>query len=540
MKTFPLKTSLTLIAAAMLPQAWAASGDDVMHRASMAASAPAVPKFAIREFKVEGNTLLGAAEVAAAVNPFTGTDRDFGDVQRAIEALEAAYKARGYGAVGVVLPEQVLESGSVLLRVVEGKLARVDVKGNEHFDSANVLASVPALQVGAVPDVEDISASLRVANENPAKKITLQLAPGEKEGEINASLQVADRRPWQVGLTLDNTGTKQTGEYRLGVSYQHANLFNRDHVLTLQYQTSPEEPSDVSVYAVAYRFPLYRLGDVIDVYATRSDVDAGLISAGPFDLAITGKGSTVGAKYAMKLRRRGNLDHEVVFGIDRKTFENGIALGSAQLGNKLEVHPLSVQYAAKWGVGDRQWSGSVSFAQNLPGGSRGGQDDFSAVRVGADKDYNVLRGSLSFSQALAQDWQARLAMAAQYTNSALVPGEQFGTGGANTVRGFDEREASNDKGWLGNLELYTPELCAQRWSTQQCRIVAFYDWSAVHRNKAQPSDISREHLASMGLGLRWTLGKDLLFQADYANVLQGSTLTDSGDWKLHARLGWFF
>ena len=185
MKNIPLKTSLTLIAAALAPLALAAPGDDVMHRASLAASAPAVPKFAIREFKVEGNTLLDAAAVAAAVNPFTGAERDFGDVQRAIEALEAAYKARGDGAVGVVLPEQVLESGTVLLRVVEGKLARVEVKGNQHFDTANVLASVPSLQVGAVPDVESISASLRVANENPAKKVTLQLAPGDKDGDID-------------------------------------------------------------------------------------------------------------------------------------------------------------------------------------------------------------------------------------------------------------------------------------------------------------------------------------------------------------------
>ena len=540
MKNIPLKTSLTLIAAAVAPFALAAPSDDVMHRASLAASAPAVPKFASREFKVEGNTLLDAAAVAAAVNPFTGAERDFGDVQRAIEALEAAYKARGYGAVGVVLPEQVLESGTVLLRVVEGKLARVEVKGNQHFDTANVLASVPSLQVGAVPDVESISASLRVANENPAKKVTLQLAPGDKDGDIEAKLDVADRKPTQFGITLDNTGTDQTGKLRLGLSFQHANLFNRDQILTLQYQTNPEEPSDVSVYAVAYRWPLYGLGDVIDVYATRSDVDAGLISAGPFNLAITGRGTTIGAKYALKLRRRGDLDHELVFGIDRKSFENGISLSGAQLGNKLEVHPLSVQYNARWGSGERQWTGSASFLQNIPGGSRGQQEDFDAVRLGADKDYNLVRGSVSFSQALAQDWQARLAFAAQYSESGLVPGEQFGVGGANTVRGFNEREASSDQGWLGNVEFYTPELCAPRFATQQCRLVAFYDWGTVHRNNPQPSDIAREHLSSIGIGMRWTLGKDLALQADYANVLQGSSLTESGDWKLHARLGWFF
>ena len=47
-------------------------------------------------------------------------------------------------------------------------------------------------------------------------------------------------------------------------------------------------------------------------------------------------------------------------------------------------------------------------------------------------------------------------------------------------------------------------------------------------------------MSSMGLGLRWSLTKDIAIQADYANVLQGGGMTANGDWKLHARLGWFF
>src|SRR5690349_16659168 len=68
-------------------------------------------RFQISRFDVSGNTLLSPAEVQAAVAPYTGPGRDFGDVQRALEALEALYHAHGYMVVSVQLPEQELNGG---------------------------------------------------------------------------------------------------------------------------------------------------------------------------------------------------------------------------------------------------------------------------------------------------------------------------------------------------------------------------------------------------------------------------------------------
>ena len=46
-----------------------------------------------------------------------------------LEALEAAYRERGYNVVTVELPEQELNGGVVQLRVVETRIGRVSVKG---------------------------------------------------------------------------------------------------------------------------------------------------------------------------------------------------------------------------------------------------------------------------------------------------------------------------------------------------------------------------------------------------------------------------
>jgi hemolysin activation/secretion protein len=72
-------------------------------------------------------------------------------VQRALEALEAAYRERGFNVVTVELPEQELNGGVVQLRVVETKIGRVSVKNNQYFDEANIRRSLPALQEGSRP-----------------------------------------------------------------------------------------------------------------------------------------------------------------------------------------------------------------------------------------------------------------------------------------------------------------------------------------------------------------------------------------------------
>lgn len=504
------------------------------------ALAQVTPQFSISRFNVEGNTLLSQTEIATAVTPFLGPNRDFGDVQRALEALEEAYKQHGYTTISVLLPEQVLDQGEILFKVVEGRLRELKFEGQLHFDEDNLRASLPTLQSGELPIVDDISTNLRIVNENPAKHYTLRLKPGENDEDIDAHITVTDEKPWKVGAILENTGTEQTGTRRLGVSFQHSNLWNRDHILTAQYQTSPEKPGDVKVYALAYRIPLYRLGDAIDLYATKSNVNAGSVAAGPINLAISGSGSVFGGRYTFNLKRRGDYEQQLVFGIDHKAFENNIGATGLQLGNDITVHPLSVQYNGKWGLQSSEISFFGSLAQNIPGGDRGGQDDFNKARAGAPDDFTALRAGLSVSHAYASDWQVRFNSSAQWTNDPLIPGEQFGIGGAGSVRGFLEREIASDKGYQATFELYTPELCKPLGDDQRCRVLAFLDTGAVYRVSPLAGEQKVEHIASAGIGLRYTWGKNVAFQTDYGQVLQGGGVRERGDWRVHARLGVFF
>jgi hemolysin activation/secretion protein len=494
-------------------------------------------RFEISRFDVAGNTLLTPQEVDAAVAPFTGPERDFGDVQRALEALEARYRERGYSLVTVQLPEQELRGGVVRLRVVQASIAHVTVTGNTVFDEANIRRSLPTLQVGQAPNMKAISPSLKMANENPSKKIKLSLENAEADDQLDARIEVADEKAWRAMVNLDNSGTEASGKTHAGVVLQHANLWGRDHVASLQYTTTVEKPDQVAVWGAGYHIPLYALGDSVDLFASYSNVDSGSVTAGLYNLAVSGKGTVAGMRYNQTLARVGQFEPRLVYGADYKAYRNDVLFAGQNFGNDVTVHPLSIGYLGTLALPNGEANLSLTAVHNIAGGARGADADFARVRSGAKASYSLLRVAGAYTEALGTaDWQLRLFANGQFSNDALAPGEQFGAGGGSSVRGFEERALSTDSGLAANAELYTPNLCAAK-AGWQCRMLGFYDAAYGSRNHALPGELNSTTISSAGLGLRFGMGAAASAQIDLGHVIQAGALAGASRNKVHIRVG---
>jgi hemolysin activation/secretion protein len=507
---------------------------------SLSVTAPAAdaPRFDVNRYQVEGNSILPASEVEQTLAPFTGKGCDFATLQQAVEALELRYRDRGYHAVKVLLPEQELQGGVVRLTVLEVRIGTVIVEGNKHFDSANIRRSVPQLKEGTVPNLDRISMNIRVANENPARKTQMMLQSGDSKETTNAQLKVVDEKPWKVGVSLDDTGNEQTGNLRLGLLAQHANLFNLDHLLTLQYTTSPDHIDKVSIYNFGYRIPLYNWGDSIDIYGGYSDVDSGSVQSGVLSLNVSGKGTFAGVRYNQNLVRHGSYEHRLMYGFDYRRFENSVDYAGIPLGTTTEAMPLSVGYSGSYALGaggETEIWGSLS--QNIPGGDKGDTAAYHKLRVDAPADFRIFRAGGTLRLFLPGDFQTRLSVNGQYTNVPLIPGEQFGAGGQNSLRGFDERELSNDVGFATTFECYSPDFMKLSGiSTAQLRALLFYDTAYLERNKPQPGEEESQGAASTGLGLRLAVARNLVASTDYAFVLDPAGKRSKGDGRWHFKV----
>ncbi len=490
------------------------------------AAAPAL-RFDIQRYQVEGNTLLNPGVIERLVAPYIGKQKDFSDVQRALEALEIAYRDLGYGTVQIILPEQNIASGVVMFNVVEPRIGRVTVDGAVIYDKANIRRSLPALREDVIPNSKQIARNLQLANENPARQLTVLMRSGETDDKVDATIKVVEDKPWKASVTLDNTGTQSTGDYRLSTGIQHSNMFNRDHVMTFQYITSPNHWSDVQVYGLGYRIPLYELGSSIEVVGGYSNVNSGAVG-GLF--TVSGSGTVGALRYNQYLPKLGEYEQKLVYGLDYKAFQNQVVTQGQNISPDITVHPGSLTY-----YGTLRGEGSeagfyVNFTQNIfVGGSDDSDADFKLSRADSRAAYRIARYGAHYTRAFGDDWQARLQLLGQYSADALVSGEQFGIGGPDSVRGFLVRELANDRGNQLNAELYTPNLSSRLgWKDAQARALVFTDWGWLRRNSAQPSESTSQSIGSVGVGMRFTAARRFVMRADYARVIDAGGTENKG------------
>ena len=494
--------------------------------------------FDIVRFQIDGNTLLSREKAEELVAPFIGRRKVYGDVQKALEALEGEFRRRGYGTVQVYVPEQELTSGVVRLQVSEGVVGKITITGNKFFDTDNVRASLPHLKEGVAPNMRQLSENVQLANESPAKQVEVTLGVSEDEGKVDIKVEVKEEAPERVYVTLDNTGTKASGKHRIGISYQNSNIANRDQVLTLAYTTALDQPSGVkvNVYSIGYRLPLYSIGDSIDViYGNSGTTTPASVLAPGGTLALNGKGSVFGLRYNHIFPREGEFTSKLVLGYDYKYMNsrcttNGVPTSIDPPGvtascTPYTLRPVTATYSGQWQRPGEAIDFNIGATYHMfPMGSfytgPAGIDRYSFVTTRQTSDkFSAIRLGGSYSTALFGEWLGRAAVNGQYTNNPLPAGEQLGLTGSSSVRGFLDRAVSTDRGYVANLEIYSPDYAASLDIKGSLKAVAFLDW-ASGQNLASNS-FARANVASTGIGLRYNLNKDISVRFDIARVLEG-------------------
>jgi hemolysin activation/secretion protein len=500
-----------------------------------AAEAPAEISFTVSGFQVEGDNPLSAGETEAVLEPYQGKHSGLEGLQAASDALQSELGTRGYSFHRVVLPPQTLQIGVVRLQVIEFSLGEIKVENNRYFDEGNVLAALPGLKQGQAPNVKKLSRQLRIANTHPAKKHRLAFNESDRPGVIDATVQVEDRPPGSFFTVLQNTGTEETGDWRLSLGYQYSNLFNRDHSVSLVYTTSPEDTGAVRQVGVSYVIPLYRVAGSLSFLYSDSNVESGVVQ----DIfQINGAGKVAGVRYQHSFLDWGAYQHEAAIGYEDKLFENDLIVNGQDAGSVADVrtNPVSLTYRGRIIKVQSILGFELTGVVNQPGGSNSDAATYDLARPGADPEWSAIRYALEYSYRFAGDWSVSLRHKGQRSGEPLVAGEQFGLGGAQSIRGFEERELLGDNGWHTNLEIIAPPL-----GDTGVNLLLFYDRGHLEN---EDTGTGEPHLeidpASAGLGLRWLWREQLGLRADAASVLEGAGDTEDGDTGYHFSLFYRF
>lgn len=474
----------------------------------MATSVPP-PVFAIKGFSVSGENPLGEAETQRVLAPYVRNDATIETLQQAAAGLEKALRERGYGLHRVSLPPQEVGQ-AVRLNIVKFTLAKVDIEGRSIYSVENIRRTLPELKEGSTPNFSRLAIETAIANENANKQVQVALKESDELDKIDASIVVKEQKPWNIGLGISNAGTKNSGRDRFTVTASHSNLFDLDHQFIGAYTTSLQRSGDVKQIGLTYKVPLYAVGGVVGLTATKSDVVGNF---GTF--SSTGAGHTLGASYTHYLAPEGGRRSYVSVSIDDKVF-NATEIDGVVAGVDRRSRPITLGYAARVESDMASYGYDVGLAVNTGTGSH--NDTASYLAEGVDTvRWKALRGSANYTAPFAGTWIWSLRGSWQYSPDPLISGESFGLGGLGSVRGTSiDRPVTGDSGIAATLEITTPE-----W-LPGLRLLGFIDAGWLSSNDAAArGKPSSDHLASAGIGLRY-VREPFAVSMDYGRIVMGS------------------
>jgi hemolysin activation/secretion protein len=529
--TIPPFIRALLLAAAALPtlHGWARAGDAAAAAPGAAESKPAAAEnhFDIYEYRVLGNTVLPNRDIETTLYPLLGEHKTLADVEVARGTLEKLYHERGFATVFVDIPEQDVSDKVVRLKVTEGRLHEVRIAGARYFSERKILAAVPQATEGNVPNLPALQSQLTAVNVQTADRAVVPvLKAGPIPGTVDLSLTVNDHLPFHGSIEFDNQNTPDTTPLRSTVSLSYNNLFQDFDTFSAQYQLSPENTSQVRVFAANYAWGAFDSGLQPSLYFVDSDSDVPTVGTA----GVIGKGQIVGARLAYFLSKSPTMPQSLSLGIDYKHFLQTIGLaGSAGLSTPITYTDLSLAYSGTWS--SEAFTGSASTSANFgPRGIPNNPETFANKCFKCQPNYFYLKLDGSLVARLPENLQLILRADGQFAAEPLITNEQFTITGADGVRGYLEAEVLTDKGLKGSAQLQSPTARVHHFALGD--VFVFYDAGRANFIDPLPDQRASFVLSSWGAGIHLLTSYWLNGSLTWADPLRNGPNTHRGDSRI--------
>ncbi len=456
----------------------------------------------------------------AYVSGYVGGPVSLQSLNKLARSIVWAYRDSKQPIVDINIPPgQDISEGIIQVVVTESTIGNVRFEGNCNFDNC-MLQQQTWLRRGQSIFVPTIEQELVWLNRNPYRHVNVRLIPGSEIDTTDVIFQVRDENPISYHIGYADNGPRITAQERLSVGFDYANFMGQDRRLSYQYTTDAHLAGVVGIHSLNYEAPIFESRDTISLFATWGEIDTVFDSPQGMRTASSGNFWQVSGRYHHTLHEdRCRLDR-MHFGLDMKGADNFADFGVfPALSSGPEVHAvnlmLGVSSEQKYNDGVTRYGVDV-FAS--PGSllSNNHSRDFKRIRREAQSTYAYTRAYVERLYNVNCHSDLFFRLTGQVATGPLMPTEQLGFGGFNSVRGYDARTLNGDNGYILNAEYRTKPVigCLDRKPTSFVAL-AFADvaqqdnWNA---GNVHPDD---EFFASVGAGFRYVVDPGVSLRLDY-------------------------
>jgi hemolysin activation/secretion protein len=482
----------------------------------------------VERFEVVGSTVFSAEELALATAEFTKRPISLSEVYQARSKITDLYVKNGYITSGAYIPPQKIQSGVLKIQVVEGKLEDIQITGTRRLNQ-NYVRSRLAIATSAPLNRQRLLEALQLLQLNPLiKNVTAELSAGSGTGTSLLEVKVSEAKTFNSQIVLDNGRSPSVGSFRRGLRLNEANLLGLGDNLSLAYtNTDGSNSLDAS-----YTLPLNpKNGTLTFNYGTTSSN----VIERPFNVLDIQSASryyeltfrqpivqTPTQEFALGLTASRRESEASYVDDDRIPFPS---LGADEQGR---TRVSALRFFQEWTNRNSREVIALRSQFSL------GIDALNATinQNAPDSRFFAWQGQAQLARLLAPETLLLLRLNTQLASRTLLPLEQFGLGGQDSVRGYRQDYLLTDNGAFVSAEVQVPILrLPQINSTLQ--VVPSVDfgigWNSSGRENPNPNT-----LTAVGLGLRWSQGDRFTVRLDWGiplisvNSSNEKTLQENG------------
>lgn len=367
----------------------------------------------------------------------------------------------GYITTRVLAPQQDLNTGIFKLLLLKGTVQDI-IYTSDSDQYASLMTTMP-LKRGDLLNLRAIEQGLENLQRIPTASAQIELVPGSGQGESNIIIKRKQSKYWRLGLSFDNSGTKDTGRNQGGLTFYLDNplglsdsfyvsgghdLEGRSKYGSKNYIFSYSVPYgywllDASIYGNTYH---QKISGIVDYeYKGRSKY---------YNLQLSrvlhrNESQKTILSYGVNMRESSNYLNDIEIEIQHRKTSNW------QLGLQ-HSHYIDniVLYAGAWYQKGVRWFG----AQEAP-------EEYAKIGSALTDIFKVNLSVYVPFKLANQNFGYSFDYNGQMTRrNKLTPPDRFSIGSRWTVRGFDGEEMlSADNGWYVRNELTWIAPINQQW-----------------------------------------------------------------------------
>jgi hemolysin activation/secretion protein len=458
----------------------------------------------VHDIHVTGSTVFSDAELAEVTAPYRNRELTSEDLERVRLALTLLYVNRGYLTSGAIIPDQDVGMGVIVIQMVEGNLARIDVEGNQWFRDSYLRDRV-ARGVSTPLSIQPLQDRIQLLQQDPRiERINAELKPGDVRGESILNVRVKDANPFKAWLEFNNYQTPVVGAERGLATVAHQNVTGHGDQFMFTYGRSRGVNPIIDT---SYSLPLNSYETTLTAYYRRN---AFLVVENPFrtldlnvDSEVIGLAlrqpvyRTVSDEFALALTGE-HLYLKTTSAFDAPGLPSLFIPGSSTTGvATVSALRFSQEYTHRASTFVFAALSRVSVGLNVLGAT---------INNGPLPDGRFVSwlGQMQVVKRVEDWWGVQLLgrVAAQIASDRLFPLEQMPVGGRFSVRGYRENTLVRDDAVLASFESRFPLL---RFASGEDRLqfAQFVDFGHAWNAKGTTPD--PQTLASVGAGVRWMI-----------------------------------